>query len=165
MKTLVLIRHAHRDTSRRELDNGLSDKGKEQSKAIRRFFLERFKSDELDKGLWLVSSPKRRCVETLSPLAKAFERQVDVHPDLDEASGRENEKRLVERVEHFLHEWQQSAASLTVLCSHGDWLPLASYHLLGIPLDFKKGAWLELNWESGRAVQQWYVPTFKYFYR
>src|SRR6185312_11499052 len=41
-KTLVLCRHAHRDNSRRELDNGLTDKGREQAKNIRRFFGDRF---------------------------------------------------------------------------------------------------------------------------
>src|SRR5262245_33981006 len=69
-KTLILIRHGHRDNSRRELDNGLTEKGQSQAKNIRRFFAERFSGDEIGKGLWLVSSPKVRCMETLQPTAK-----------------------------------------------------------------------------------------------
>ena len=56
-KTLVFIRHSHRDNTQRELDNGLSEKGQDQAKAIRRFFMDRFAAEKFDQGLWLVSNP------------------------------------------------------------------------------------------------------------
>ena len=164
-KILVLCRHAHRDNSARDLDNGLDEKGREQAKAVKRFFMERFATEDFKKGLWLVSSPKLRCVETLMPAAKGLERSVDIHPDLEEQGQREDGSGLETRVHRFLHEWVQSKIALTVLCSHGDWLPLATYHLLGIKQEFKKGAWLEVEWISGRAYLKWYVPSFKYFFK
>ncbi len=160
-KTLVLVRHAHRDNSKREVDNGLDEKGREQAKALKKFFSERFSKDELGKGLWLVSSPKLRCIETLQPIAKSMDRAVDVHPSLDEQSARENLKAFEARIQGFLREWMESKVLLTVLCSHGDWLPLAAQQLVGVPQSFKKGAWLELEWDSVRAEIRWYIPTFK----
>lgn len=164
-KTLILIRHAHRDNTQRELDNALSEKGREQAKLIKRFFTERFSKDELGKGLWLVSSPKIRCVETLQPIAKVMERQVDVHPGLDEASARESIKAFETRIQSFLHEWQESKIPMTILCSHGDWLPTAVGQLMGIQQDFKKGAWLELETEGAFHAIRWYIPSFKHFFK
>ncbi len=160
-KTLILIRHAHRDTSKRELDNGLNEKGREQAKALRRFFSERFSKTDLAGGLWLVSSPKLRCVETLEPIAKTINQEVDRHPGLAEQSEKESLKAFEARINLFLQEWMESKVALTLLCSHGDWLPLASGRLLGFQQSFKKGAWLELEWSYGRGELRWYVPSFK----
>ena len=157
-KTLVLVRHAHRDTSRRELDNGLDEKGREQAKALRRFFTGRFGAEELKEGLWLVSSPKIRCVETVQPIAKAAERKIDVHPLLDEGGP------LDAKVRGFLEEWRKSKVGLTVVCSHGDWLPVAVEQLLGLNLEVRKGSWLEVDWDYGQAHLKWYVPSFKGLY-
>ena len=125
-KSLILIRHGHRDNSRRELDNGLDAKGKEQARAIKQFFLDRFEPNERQSGLWIVSSPKLRCVETLSPLTKALDRQLDQHPDLDEQSSREGLAEVKIRVQGFLNEWLRSKSGITVVCSHGDWSSVAS---------------------------------------
>ena len=166
-KTLILIRHAHRDNSRRELDNGLSEKGKDQARAIKRFFTERFSKDDMGRGLWLASSPKLRCVETLQPVAKSVDRPVDVHPGVDEQGLRESTKAFEARVLAFIKEWQESDMGLTLLCSHGDWLPLASAQLLGAPVEMKKGGWLEFVLQ-GTGVEvnlQWCIPTFKYFFK
>lgn len=164
-KTLILIRHGHRDNSRSELDNGLTDKGREQAQRIRRFFSERFQPEAYSRGLWLVSSPKVRCIETLQPLAKHLDRKVDIHPGLDEQNGREGSAAFEKRVHGFLHEWTQSAMPLTVLCSHGDWLPAAVQKMLGVAPQVKKGSWLELEWEGGMAALRWYVPSFKTFFK
>jgi broad specificity phosphatase PhoE len=164
-KTLVLIRHGHRDNGRRELDNGLTDKGREQAKNIKRFFAERFSAEDITRGLWFVSSPKLRCMETLLPTAKACDRPVDANPDLDEQGTKENSSGFEARVKRFLSEWSSSKAGITVLCSHGDWLPLATAQLLGFHHEFKKGSWLEIEWESGSAYLKWYVPGFRAFYK
>jgi broad specificity phosphatase PhoE len=164
-KTLVLIRHAHRDNTQRELDNGLSEKGRDQAKAVKRFFTERFSKEEAGKGLWLVSSPKLRCVETLQPIAKGIERPVDIHPGLDEQGSRESIKAFEGRVQAFLHEWAESKMEITILCSHGDWLPAAALGLLGLHQEFKKGSWLELESDGSAPLLRWYVPTFKHFFK
>lgn len=163
VKTLVMLRHAHRDTAQRELDNGLSERGREQAKAIRKFFTARFDSKDLGSGLWLVSSPKVRCVETVGPIAKMLNRPVDIHPDLGEQMASEEQKSLSTRVDSFLDEWRDSKAQMTVLCSHGDWLPVACFRLLGLELDIKKGSWLEIEADSGRIRLKWWIPTFKHF--
>ncbi len=165
-KTLVFIRHGHRDNTKRELDNGLSEKGQEQAKAIRRFFLDRFSSEEFKQGLWFVSSPKKRCVETLMPTAKGLEQAVDAHPDLDEQNSREGAAAFEMRISRFLGEWAKSKIALTVVCSHGDWLPMATQRLLGLDHEFKKGGWLELESQPGDVVRlKWYVPSFKLLYK
>jgi len=164
VKTLILIRHGHRDTSNRELDNGLSDKGRDQAKAVKRFFTSRFSEEDFKGGLWLVSSPKIRCIETLLPMTKSLDRPVDAHPQLDERNANEPSGRMEERVQTFLHEWTRSQAALTVLSSHGDWLPIATYHLLGLDIEPKKGSWLELEWSGGQAALKWYIPSFRHFY-
>jgi broad specificity phosphatase PhoE len=164
VKTLILIRHGHRDNSVRSLDNGLSDKGREQAKAIKKFFSSRFGEEELKSGVWFVSSPKLRCVETILPAAKACQREVDAHPLLDEQSTKENGGGLEERVQTFLSEWKKSTVPLTVVSSHGDWLPAAMFRLVGLHFEPKKGSWFEIEWNSGAAALKWYIPTFKHFY-
>ncbi len=164
VKTLILIRHGHRDNSVRTIDNGLSDKGREHAKSIKRFFNARFQEPELKSGVWFASSPKIRCVETILPTAKALNREVDAHPLLDEQMGKEPPGRLEERVQAFLKEWNKSDVGVTVASSHGDWLPLAMFHLTGLHFDPKKGSWFEVESVSGRIALKWYVPTFKHFF-
>lgn len=163
VKTLILLRHAHRDTSNREMDNGLTDKGREQAKFIKKFFFARFTEQDFQSGLWLVSSPKVRCVETLLPLAKELNRSVDRHPQLDEGGLSDSAGGLESRVKSFLQEWRVSKASLTVACSHGDWLPIAFEQLMGLRMQPKKGSWTELEWSYEEALLKWYIPTFKPF--
>jgi broad specificity phosphatase PhoE len=163
-KTLVLVRHGHRDNSKREIDNGLDDKGKEQAKHIKRYFQDRFSQEDLKSGLWLASSPKIRCVETLQPLAKTLDKQIDIHPGLDEQSLREGGPALEARIQTFLSEWKKSGVGITVLSSHGDWIPMATQRLLGVFVDPKKGSWLEIANEGGALTLKSYIPTFKHFY-
>jgi len=166
-KTLVLIRHGHRDTSRRELDNGLSDKGKDQARWLKRFFSDRFGELTSPEGIWLVSSPKKRCQETLQPIAKALGRDLDIHPELDEQNPREPFMQLQGRVQDFIKEWRASQAQVTLVASHGDWLPIAAETLLGQSFDFKKGCWFEVQLEplDGTIRLRWYVPSFKPIYK
>lgn len=161
-KTLILVRHGHRDTAERSLDNGLTDRGREQAKAIKKFFCARFTPEEAKNGIWFVSSPKIRCMETIEPAAKAFSRQVDAHPLLDEQAWRAD--RVDFRVQNFLKEWQNSNIGLTIASSHGDWLPVAMFQLVGLHFEPKKGSWFEIGWTAGRASLKWYIPSFKHFY-
>lgn len=164
-KTLILLRHAHRDNSDRSADNGLSDKGKEQAKSIRRFFLERFDKDDLEDGLWVVSSPKKRCQETISPVTKELKHELDIHPDLSEHAPGESFSAFQARIERFLREWKNSKAGITVVVSHSDWLPLAVQSLYGKLIEFKKGAWVEFEADQNELMLKWCIPTFKPFYK
>lgn len=163
-KTLVLIRHAHRDTSDRNQDNGLSGKGKDQAKFLKKFFSSRFNAEETKGGVWLVSSPKKRCIETLEPIARHVNAEIDVHPELDEQGTGETMQAVEKRMRAFFHEWSRSSVQTTLICSHGDWLPMATQLLLGFPHEFKKGSWFELEALSHTAYLKWYIPHFKPFY-
>ncbi len=161
-KLLILIRHGHRDTTERELDNGLTDKGREQARLLKKFFEKRFAVAETSGGVWVVSSPKRRCIETLTPLSKSLNRPLDVHPNLVEQSQKESATELAGRVQQFLSEWHEAKAPITVACSHGDWLPIATQMLLNVQLGFKKGAWIEIaSGVGGGASLRWMVPSLR----
>ncbi|MGE0762196.1 MAG: histidine phosphatase family protein [Bdellovibrionales bacterium] len=165
IKQLILLRHAHRDTTERSLDNGLSPKGQRQAKWIKRFASQRFDSQEWQelRGV-VVSSPKRRCIETVEPLADLFQGKVEIRQELDEQRSGESFAAFDERIHRFMSWWVREAPPLVVACSHGDWLPLAIFHVSGSALEMKKGSWVELEWESNRAQLRWYLPSFKSFY-
>ncbi len=164
-KQLIFVRHAHRDTSQRSLDNGLSEKGKRQARWIKKFALSRFAPDEVkDLKATLLSSGKKRCLETLEPLAEAWKLKVEIKSELMEHSAQESHEAFKMRIEDFLSWWINSGPALLFVSSHGDWLPVACQRLLGIPVEMKKGAWLEIEWEEGAAFLTWYVPSFKAFY-
>lgn len=163
-RQIVFIRHAHRDISNRKLDNGLSTKGIRQAARLRKFALQRFTfADFREGGALVLSSPKLRCVQTLEPLARAFDCPLKVEADLDEGKRNESMSQLNLRVQKFLKNTMADAPPLLFICSHGDWLPLAIYHLLGINVEMKKGAWLEMEIESNQAQLTWSIPAFKPF--
>ena len=138
MKTLILIRHAHRDTHDRSADNGLSAKGKRQVERLRESLLAR------DPKAAFLTSPKRRCRETLVPLAEQAGALARVEPLLDEQGPDESEGELHARVQSFAEWFRSEAPALTYACSHGDWLPLCIEELSGEAGDLRKGAWARL---------------------
>ena len=42
-------------------------------------------------------------------------------------------------------------------------MPIVVAKLLDCQLDFKKGAWLEVEWD-GVAQLKWFIPSFKYVF-
>lgn len=137
MKTLILIRHAHRDKPPlgANQNNGLSAKGKSQAEAIKRLFLKLYP----DTAPLLVSSPKERCIETLMPLGEKLDLDIEVMKELGEGDG------LASRIDAFYRWWQNEAPALTVACSHGDWIPDFVYKVNGARIDCSKGSWCELG--------------------
>src|SRR4051812_17636433 len=124
---LIIVRHAHRDKAEgREQDNGLSAKGLKQAARV----LERFQA-ELGAGAKprLLSSPKKRCVETVQPIASATGVKLQLSPLLDEGADLET------RARRFFAEWKKDAPALTVICSHGDWIPYFLEFATGVPTD------------------------------
>ncbi len=141
-KLLYLTRHAHRDVSDRTQDNGLSAKGREQAEALR----QHFKKICEEKGVPLrfISSPKRRCVETLTPLAAEFNFVIEIDDRLDENHGGEDLAGFLRRISSFLVELNESKG-LIFACSHGDWIPEAMRLLVDQEIDLKKGAFTEVD--------------------
>lgn len=135
-KQLFLIRHAHRDIeSSRLTDNGLSEKGQAQALKLVKLFYRRL---DLEDPMFF-SSPKKRCIETLTPLSKSFGKKVEVMDLLDEGSS------LFERIQEFIEWWMKNGPTCTVVCSHGDWIPECVYKMTGARIDCKKGSVVEIG--------------------
>lgn len=147
-KSLILIRHAHRDTTKKELDNGISRLGLGQAERL---------AKKLIKGIegrqpLLLSSPKKRCIETLQPLARLTQTKVLTDLSLLEKMNEESLSEFSKRIKNFLKNWLESKENLTLICSHGDWLPLAMDFLIHTRVDFKKGAWAEVMFIKEKPV-------------
>jgi broad specificity phosphatase PhoE len=165
IKQFIFVRHAHRDTSDRALDNGLSAKGEKQAKWLKRFVESRFEREEWqDLSALVLSSPKRRCIETVAPFADMLGTPCERRADLDEQKAGESFAQFNDRIHMFLNWAIADGPPIVVACSHGDWLPHAVFHLLGTGVEMKKGSWLEIEWHAGRGRLRWYVPSFKAFY-
>lgn len=141
-KTLVLVRHAHRSTADRAADNGLTGKGRAQAKALKRFYKKRFG----EKSALLLSSPKRRCRETLEPLSESLGRRIKVDDRLLEGS-----ERMKARLGDFWEWWLEEAPRRVVACSHGDWIPAFLALAIHAPIPLKKGGWAEISLSDGVA--------------
>lgn len=138
------MRHAHRDTSEREADNGLSEKGHKQALLLGKHWEKLLQG----KSFVLLSSPKKRCQETLAPLAEALSSSVKICPELDEQSSSEGEVKFNKRIREFLSSWDHSDSeshATTVACSHGDWLPQAIALATGEFVSLKKGAFVVIQ--------------------
>ena len=145
-KKLVLIRHAHRDTEGGAWkDNGISLKGRKQVHRLKKILMKRFPKTELTKlkkepnQVLFLTSPKIRCQKTLAPLAKYAGVKSEIHPLLGEGP------QLEGRAEEFIKEWKRMGAQLTVICSHGDLLPVMLEKLCGEEKMIPKGGYAEVS--------------------
>ena len=149
MKTLVFIRHAHRDKIPGQNDNGLSEKGWVQAADTANALLKR--STHWSAPPKLMTSPKLRCVETSDTIASVLKVKSVVDEDLDEAASKESGEEFIARIKDFLARWKRNAAPVTLACSHGDWIPDAIRILTGKDYDIRKGAYIEVVLEDGEA--------------
>ncbi len=99
------------------------------------------------------SSPRLRCVQTVTPLAERFGLEVQVEPDMEEDTPFERALRVVE-----------DAPDGTVFCSHGDVIPEVVDALIRRGMDvnglsgaLRKGAMFVLHRENGRFITADYV--------
>ena len=153
-KILVLVRHAHRNTMKgRERDNGLSSKGKAQARAFQKYFQKLHGNDRFT----LISSPKKRCTETLAPLARRCRCRVKVSKVFSEPQGGETAAQYKRRIRASARWWKNQGPKSLVVCSHGDWIPLFTKAVLGIEIALQKGGWLEMNLSRGKATLVWLV--------
>jgi broad specificity phosphatase PhoE len=111
----LFIRHAHRPTFDRDLDNGLSEKGQEQGRRLVKFLK---KEGRLDKIAGLCSSPRLRCVETAEFVAEATGLELVIDEQLDERGQSESDRDFQKRVRTFA----ERALDMKRVCffSHGD---------------------------------------------
>lgn len=147
---IILMRHAHRDVTNRLEDNGLSEKGRIQAEKIREVL-----SPKLGPEFKFFSSPKKRCQETLQPIAQYFSQEPLSLPLLNERQSNEDsksfDKRICELRNLITHSLEPG-----VYCSHGDLLPELMLKLTDLHVDFGKSGWAELR----HTGDQWVVESF-----
>lgn len=152
-KRLIIIRHAHRDNTDHAKDNGLSDKGHDQVKK-----LVKFVEKQLEGTIpQFFSSPKKRCMETLAPIAKAFGAKVDIDERLVEHGPAETSANYHARIDEFLDFFKHECADVTVICSHGDWIPVAVHQLTNAKVGLKKAGYIEMEYAQGECFLTWIV--------
>jgi broad specificity phosphatase PhoE len=157
VSTIYLVRHAKAgDRSSWDGDDTirpLSGKGRRQAVAIcdRLFDLIAVHPDAQ-----LISSPHRRCMQTLEPLAARRRSQVMPDPRLAEGYNRDGALELISTLPNG-----------SVLCSHGDVIPdvMAALQrrrteIIGDP-DWRKGTVWVLEREDGEINQAsvWAPPA------
>jgi broad specificity phosphatase PhoE len=151
---LIVVRHAHRDKSAgRDSDNGISPKGRKQAMRVLEHFKKEFPG--LHAPVFkLLSSPKKRCVETVQPVAEAAKLKVHTSSLLDEGP------ELEDRARKFLTEWKREGSGVTMICSHGDWIPLFLELATGVPTDLAKGGWAQLENVDGKLIVTRLIQEF-----
>jgi broad specificity phosphatase PhoE len=150
--SIFLVRHAHAGSrSRWEEDDSLrplSAKGRRQARHV----LDLLRAAATGP---LYSSPSRRCIETLEPLAELTGRPIKTVDVLDEGNtGTAAERFLIKH-----------ARENPVACSHGDVIPrvLQRLHAAGMRTDddiypAKGSVWvLDVN-DKGSVVRGTYLP-------
>lgn len=115
----VLFRHAHKGILPYD-DPELSIQGFEQAVRISTLI----KRQSLPLPTHLFVSPKIRTSQTFYPTSKEFNLKIELQPDLDQQSSRENRLDFKKRVQHFLQQTQfsEQADSVIFACTHYDWI-------------------------------------------
>ena len=128
---VYLFRHAQKSST--PWDNPpLSDYGFSQSLMLADIVVNRRK---LEIPQHLLCSPKLRCQQSLAPLARVLDCQIEVQNILDERDLNESYPEFSMRVRDFLDSLTEKAAHFKgcfYLCSHLDWIEEA---LIRIPCD------------------------------
>jgi 8-oxo-dGTP diphosphatase len=149
--TIHLLRHGA--AGNRDKFNGddrerpLTKKGKTQAQAIAESLRER----EIER---IVTSPYKRCVQTVEPLAKMIGAKIEISDALAEGPDVDASYDLIHKL----------AGANAVLCSHGDVIPATMTRLmwLGLTLNSRfycsKGSIWEVDIENGRYTEGRYVP-------
>ncbi len=150
--TAYLIRHAkagsRRDWGGDDRDRPLSKGGRRQARAIAEALA--------DRGVGrILSSPYRRCVETVEALGRRLDLPVEVSDALAEGAPLEPVLALL--------GWIADVPS--ALCTHGDIVPAVIQHLEtnGVAVDpdggSQKGSVWVLERRRGRIVRASYIPA------
>jgi broad specificity phosphatase PhoE len=142
--SLVFVRHGHRDKPTPDVDNGISPKGLTQVEDL----LKDFKKGRLPQSKIFWSSPKKRCVETLGPVAKLAGAPLKVEKLLDEQSSTESTLEFNKRIMELIKKATETG-EVVYLCSHGDFIPQAIDFLTGKFVDVSKGQAIQVTKSEG----------------
>jgi broad specificity phosphatase PhoE len=148
IKTLILLRHAHRDKIPSVADNGLSEKGWHQAADVANALAKKFGKDLATSPMAVESSPLMRCLETADAVAKKVGLEPKINELLKEYSKGESVSDFVMRIKAYLTHWKQHKATTLVACSHGDWIPEALRLWCDKEITLRKGAFVELTLDT-----------------
>lgn len=147
---VYLVRHAHAGSRAAWHDDDdlrpLSPKGARQAAAL----VERVDGTVRT----ILSSPSRRCIETVEPLAERFGCVITTRKELAEGADPDDALALV----------LASAATSPVVCSHGDLIPKMIRRLVGDGMKTKdanisqKGSLWLVEMDKGRPTKGRYYP-------
>jgi len=125
-------------------DNGLSEKGLVQAQETATQIAPLLRRSRAP--VRILTSPKARCLETVTPIGLAMAVRVEVEPRLAEQRDDEDSRAMLRRLRELVKELEARAAGYQlVLCSHGDVLPLLTEMLTGRSESLKKGEWLSVS--------------------
>lgn len=150
MKLLILLRHSQRDPQDHSSDGGLSIEGWNQSRRTQKKLLEKLHSPPVR----LISSPKRRCQESLQAFSEELGISIEIDQDLDEQGASEDSTSFRSRVQSFIEKFKGLKEDPVLICSHGDWIPEAIYECTHLITEIKQGGWAELSHENGKWILQ-----------
>lgn len=151
---LILMRHAARAGGM----DGLSPEGHKQAEGLPKLLelkiLKHFRRQA--SSVQLCSSPKLRTQQTLRFLRDSLQAPVKVLADLDERTGDETQSAMESRVKFQLNKWTTEATgdsknlpkslSVTLACSHLDWLEAAALYIDSDELDLQRAEpWAPLS--------------------
>lgn len=122
LREIVIFRHAQKASWAADPD--LSSEGLRQAREI----VHLVQKGTLPKPELLLSSPRRRAQQTLTPVQEHFQIPLLLRPALNERESSENAKRFEDRIKIFLHqELPQERSTCIFLCTHLDWLEVFSW--------------------------------------
>jgi phosphohistidine phosphatase SixA len=150
--TVYLVRHGSAgvrdDTNPGDDDRRLDSDGQLQARKL----AEWLRHEPITR---IVSSPYRRCTDTVEPLVEVLGIALEVDDRLAEGTPIEKSWELVSEV----------GSATVVLCSHGDVIPdvirraqLRGMHVPGKSGSSKGSAWTLRHWDGERFATGLYTP-------
>lgn len=143
---VIWLRHATRNFTMGDVP--LNDEGQKQAHALAN-------QHGFSKISSIISSPKKRALMTVEPLAEKYGLNIEVVEDLDQMSRHESEKDFKSRINTLLNKIAEGHwSSKLLLCTHSDWLAMAAQIIAtdALNLDYKMfqcAESLEFKIESG----------------
>ncbi len=142
--TLFVVRHAHAGERSSWMDDDqirpLSDRGRTQADGIAAA-LAPFEPKRI------LSSPAKRCIQTVEPLASVLGHPVEADDRLQEATATDEVVTILDDL----------AGMDAVICSHGDIIPELLRHLVGLGMEPDRNlVWQKASvWTVERADGRW----------
>jgi phosphohistidine phosphatase SixA len=112
-----LFRHAEKQTDGTQ-DPPLSFYGEQQALHLNRWVREGL----IPRPDLLYTSPKRRAIQTFSPLARALNISIERFSELDERQSREDMTVFKKRISKFIEGHSPNPERTVYFCSHLDWI-------------------------------------------